>query len=57
MADTLGRPTLLIGERGTEKALFPAIAKRRCHTYGADFSETHDFLDGIESWSRRVRVQ
>jgi hypothetical protein len=56
MADTLGRPTLLIGEQGTESALFPAIAKRRCHTYGADYAETSDLLDRIESWSRRVRA-
>ncbi len=57
MADTLGRPTVLIGEKGTEQSLFPAIAKRRCHTYGADFAETPDFLDAIERWSRRARAQ
>lgn len=57
MADTLGRPTLLIGERGTEQALFPAIAKRRCHTYGSDYAKTTEFLNGIERWSRRMRAQ
>jgi hypothetical protein len=57
MADTLGRPTVLIGERGTEQSLFPAIAKRRCHTYGADYAGTLDFLSAIERWSRRARAQ
>lgn len=39
IADTLGRPTLLIGEQGTERliaATLPGVAKRRCHTYAAD---------------------
>jgi hypothetical protein len=57
MADTLGRPTVLIGERGTEQSLFPAIAKRRCHTYGSDYAETLDVLSAIERWSRRARAQ
>ena len=56
IADTLGRPTVLIGERGTEQSLFPAIAKRRCHTYGADYAETLEFLSAIERWSRRARA-
>ena len=33
IADTLGRQTILIGRPGTEKALFPSIAKRRVHIY------------------------
>jgi hypothetical protein len=33
IADALGRPTLLMGQPGTERALFPALAKRRCHVY------------------------
>ena len=36
MADTLGRPTLLIGQAGTEKLLnkfVPSLAKRRLNKY------------------------
>jgi hypothetical protein len=36
IADTLGRPTLLMGCHGTEKRLFASIASRRCHTYATD---------------------
>lgn len=36
IADTLGRPTILLGRPGTEKALFPSIAKRRVHIYTGD---------------------
>lgn len=46
MADTLGRPTLLIGEQGTErllKAALPGVAKRRCQTYAADPGNSPQF--------------
>lgn len=39
LAHTLGRPTLIIGRDGTERALgraLPGAAKWRCHTYPAD---------------------
>jgi hypothetical protein len=39
IAHTLGRPTVLMAERGTErllKALLPGVAKWRCHSYDND---------------------
>ncbi len=36
IADTLGRKTLLVGRKGTEKELFPSIAKRRLNLYPTD---------------------
>ncbi len=55
MADTLGRPVLLIGEAGTEKSLFPAIAKRRCHTYGEDYADNPAFAMLIDTLIRGAR--
>ena len=43
LADALGRPTLLVGEPGTERQLaerLPGLAKRRCHTGTVDPSPT-----------------
>jgi hypothetical protein len=43
LADALGRPTLLVGEPGTERQLadlLPGLAKRRCHTGSVDPSPT-----------------
>jgi hypothetical protein len=39
IAHTLGRPVLLVGEKGTAQrmaAALPSVAKWRCHTYEAD---------------------
>ncbi len=36
MADALGRPTLLIGRKGTDRARLPSIATRRFHGYAPD---------------------
>jgi hypothetical protein len=33
IADTMGRPTFLIGSEGTQGRLFPSISKRRIHRY------------------------
>ena len=47
IADTLGRPALLMGQPGTEKQLFPAIAKRRCHVYTGDATKDRRFRDAL----------
>ncbi|MDO9597299.1 MAG: hypothetical protein Q7J47_06225 [Azoarcus sp.] len=51
MADALGRPTLLIGEQGTEQqmdATLPGVAKRRCHTYAVDPGNDPQFARALK---------
>lgn len=51
IADTLGRPTLLIGEQGTERrmgATLPGVAKRRCHVYAADPGNDPQFVRALK---------
>lgn len=53
MADALGRPTLLIGEQGTErlvKAALPAVAKRRCQPYEADPRHAPQFAAALKKF-------
>jgi nucleoside 2-deoxyribosyltransferase len=56
IADTLGKPVLLIGMAGTETELterFPSMAKRRCHAYfePAELAEPlARFFSGGLSW-------
>jgi hypothetical protein len=53
IADTLGRPTLLIGEQGTERILkvaLPGVAKRRCQPYGADPRNSPLFVSAVKKF-------
>lgn len=53
IADTLGRPTLLIGEQGTDRRLkqaLPGVAKRRCQTYGSDPRNSPPFLAAVRKF-------
>ncbi len=50
IADTLGRRTLLIGRQGTERALFPSIAKRRCHAYHPNHLDEPNFVRAVKNF-------
>ena len=47
IADTLGRQTILIGRPGTEKALFPSIAKRRLHIYTGEAADDQAIREAL----------
>ncbi len=47
IADTLGRQTILIGRPGTEKALFPSIAKRRVHIYTGEAADDQAIREAL----------
>ena len=47
IADTLGRQTILIGRIGTEKALFPSIAKRRVHIYTGEAADDQAIREAL----------
>jgi hypothetical protein len=56
IAHTLGRPTLLIGREGTERALaakLPGVAKWRCHAYPAAPRSRSRFLAELERFFTR----
>ena len=51
IADTLGRQTILIGRLGTEKALFPSIAKRRVHIYTGEAADDQAIREALANSS------
>jgi hypothetical protein len=58
IAHTLGRPTLLVGEKGTAQRLaaaLPSVAKWRCHTYEADPAARPEFRAALEKFFSPTR--
>lgn len=59
IAHTLGRPTRLIGAKGTPDALkrkLPGAAKWRCHVYDADSSSMAPLRSALESFLARTET-
>ena len=56
IAHTLGRPTLLLGRRGTEDKLFPSIAKLDCHAYDQPGKPTSGIVQVLDEFLRRTHV-
>jgi hypothetical protein len=50
IADSLGRSTYLLGLRGTEKDLFPAIATRDCHPYDKPGDPTAELVASLDAF-------
>ena len=53
IAHTLGRPVLLVGEKGTAQrmaAALPSVAKWRCHTYEADPRSRPEFQATLQKF-------
>jgi hypothetical protein len=56
IAHTLGRPVLLVGEKGTAQrmaAALPSVAKWRCHTYEADPHSRPEFQATLQKFFAR----
>lgn len=56
IAHTLGRPVLLVGEKGTAQrmaAALPSVAKWRCHTYEADPRARPEFQTTLQKFFAR----
>ena len=52
IAHTLGRPTLLIGQSGTQEGLFSSIAKLECYGYGSPVFEDDSFAQALDRFLR-----
>ena len=57
LVDTLGRPVLLVGEKGTAQRMakaLPSVAKWRCHTYETDPRSRPEFQATLQKFFMQI---